>query len=458
MPTKNDVALGRDILLSPLLGRSIETIGDSPAEQHMGKAGVRPESSRVPGTILFLSHDSSRTGAPIFLLNLLRWLHRNGQFGFRTLTGRYGELSPEFAALGAFDSFEPARTLGYRIMRRLQLQSVYDSPHHAQLREALAGDGIALLYVNSIASAGMLDFLSFLQCPVICHVHELEGAIRTIGSEKIALLEKHRPLYVAVSRAVKANLVQNYEIAPGRIEVIHGFIPTAEANAENRKLTHEQLPAQLGIPLDAKVVCACGSIDFRKGPDLFLELASKIAERYNAKPVHFIWVGGSPEKVAAITRQLNDAPMQNHVHFVGQTSDPTRYFDASDVFVLTSREDPFPLVVMEAARRGKPIVCFGSAGGAPEFVEEDAGFVVPGLDVQQMRDRVVELMSSPGLAHRMGEAARRKVIARHSLDAGAADRIASVIERILRGDRSAHNDFVLPEEGAPALRLVSGQP
>jgi glycosyltransferase involved in cell wall biosynthesis len=427
-------------------------------EQPMGKSEVRPESSRVPGTILFLSHDSSRTGAPIFLLNLLRWLHRHGRFGFRTLTGRHGELSPEFAALGALDSFEPARTLGYKIMRRLQLQSVYDSPHQARLREALAGDEIALLYVNSIASAGMLDFLSFLQCPVICHVHELEGAIRTIGSEKIAQLEKHRPLYVAVSRAVKANLVQNHGIAPSRIEVIHGFIPTAGMKADNGRLPHDQLPAQLAIPSDAKVVCACGSIDFRKGPDLFLELASKIAETYNAKPVHFIWVGGSPEKVAAMTRQLDGAPMQSHVHFVGQTSDPARYLGASDVFVLTSREDPFPLVVMEAARRGKPIVCFGSAGGAPEFVEEDAGFVVPGLDVQQMSERVVELLSSPSLAHRMGEAASRKVFARHSLEAGAADRIASVIERVLRGDRSAHNDLVLPEEEAPALPLLLGQP
>src|ERR1700750_3279327 len=131
----------------------------------------------MAGTLLFLSHDASRTGAPIFLLNFLRWLHQDGNVDFRILTGRPGDLSADFEAIGKVDSFEPSDALWYKAMRQLRLNFWYDSYHRARLREAFLNEKISLIYVNSVASAGMLDFLSFVDCPVICHVHELAGAI-----------------------------------------------------------------------------------------------------------------------------------------------------------------------------------------------------------------------------------------------------------------------------------------
>jgi glycosyltransferase involved in cell wall biosynthesis len=61
-----------------------------------------------------------------------------------------------------------------------------------------------------------------------------------------------------------------------------------------------------------------------------------------------------------------------------------KYFAAFDVFALVSREDPFPVVCLEAASLGKPIVCFNSSDGEKEFVENDCGFVVPDLDIEIM--------------------------------------------------------------------------
>jgi glycosyltransferase involved in cell wall biosynthesis len=78
------------------------------------------------------------------------------------------------------------------------------------------------------------------------------------------------------------------------------------------------------------------------------------------------------------------------------------------VFALVSWEDPFPLVNLEAASLGKPIVCFDEAGGSKEFVEEDCGFVVPYLDLDAREDRVVELLHNPELRQRMGSRVARK--------------------------------------------------
>ncbi|MFZ0233456.1 MAG: glycosyltransferase, partial [Candidatus Acidiferrales bacterium] len=76
------------------------------------------------------------------------------------------------------------------------------------------------------------------------------------------------------------------------------------------------------------------------------------------------------------------------------------------------------------------IVCFADAGGMPEFVERDCGFIVPYLDIVAMGDRVVCLLDSPDSRLTMGAAARRKVAQRHDVSA-TAPRIMEIIERTI---------------------------
>jgi glycosyltransferase involved in cell wall biosynthesis len=390
-------------------------------EQHMGARR---------GTVLFLSHDATRTGAPIFMLRLLRWFRQTNNINFRTLVGKAGELGRDFETLGTVDSFEPDETLPYRMLRRLQLHRRYVSSHHARLREMLRQSDIRLIYANSIATAKMVDFLSFLDCPVICHVHELNWAIRNLGKDNLAIFERCRAHYIAVSHSVKENLVQHHGIPASKIQVIHGFVPVPEQGVLESCKPWKSLHEAIAISSESKIVCACGSIESRKGIDLFLKVASYVVCRYRAAPVNFVWVGGSAEVVSRMRRYVSKSELRDVVTFVGHKSDVAPYFKASDIFLLTSREDPFPLVMMEAALHCKPIVCFDQSGGAPEFVEDDAGFVIPDFDVGQMGNKVIELLSSPQMCSQMGIAGRLKVVSRHNLEAGAAT-IASAIEKAM---------------------------
>jgi len=383
-------------------------------------------NSRLAGRLLVLSHEASRTGAPILLLNFLRWFRRQRDADIRILTGRLGELTAEFAAIGTVDSFEPSDALWYKAMRRLHLHRWYDSNHLARLREDYLKDKFDLMYVNSVASARMLDLLSFVDCPVICHVHELAGAIAQIGSDSFVRLEERGPVYIAVSHAVKSSLVANQGISEDRIKVIHGFVPPTNS-ATDSETVHRTVCRKLGIPENARLVCACGSIEFRKGTDIFLQVADKVVRECRSSAVHFIWVGGRSDRVDAMKSRIANSALRDVVHFVGATSDAESYLKASEIFILTSREDPFPLVVMEAAQQGQPIICFENAGGAPEFVEADAGFVVPDFNVDAMGNRIMELLSSPDLRGQMGLTAKDKVLTRYNLSLGAA-RIATLIE------------------------------
>ena len=382
------------------------------------------------GSVLFLSHDASRTGAPIFLLRFLRWFGENQEIPYRVLIGGYGDLLGEFQSMGPVDLFEPEPTIFERVLRRLNVRPRDNADHLVTLRQKLSQSNIRAIYSNTIVNGKILDFLSFLNCPIICHVHELDSVIRYIGTDNLNLVKEHTSSYIAVSQAVKRNLVENHGISAELIRVIHGFIPTGEDGRSKTAQSHPDVRRELGIPNEARLVCACGSVETRKGIDLFVKVAEKVAETYKQAPVHFVWVGGRAKQVASMRKATHSKFQHKFVHFIGHRQDVSPYYDASDLFLLPSREDPFPLVMMEAALRKKAVVCFDNSGGAPEFVEQDAGFVVTGFDVNKMAEKTIELLASDELRDRMGAIARQKVLDRHDIRITAPE-ISAIIQGAL---------------------------
>lgn len=385
-----------------------------------------------PQKVLFLSHEASRTGAPLFLLNLLRWLKGNTDIQFEVLIDRPGELDTEFKALARVHFYEPYHNFSFLLKRFFNLHYRHIFAHRSQLRETFVKQEIGLIYANSLGSIRMLDFLSFLKCPVISHVHELECAIQTLGAKIEDMNERYLLEFIAVSNAVKANLVQNHKVSQDKVHVIHGFIPIPQRVIHvEPEVSRDRILNEVGIPKQSMIVCSCGSIERRKGIDLFMATAAVVTAQYTLSPVHFIWVGGSPSATKRRRRDSAEMNLKGVVHFVGAKADVMPYFDAADVFLLPSREDPFPLVVLEAALRGKPIVCFKESGGAAEVVEEDAGFAVSAFDVAAMAESTVKLLSDASLRREMGAKAKGKILARHGL-AENAPRIAAIIKRFIK--------------------------
>ena len=192
-----------------------------------------------------------------------------------------------------------------------------------------------------------------------------------------------------------------------------------------------ELRRSLGIPETAFVVGAAGTIDFRKGPDIFMDVARRILSGRADADVRFVWVGGSGVALEFFRTDVRKAGLSNKVFFVGERTDAPDCFDVFDLVLLPSREDPFPLVMLEAAALATPTVCFLGNGGAPEFVEEDAGICVPSGNVEALaagsRDSALQRGPSPNT----GALERKKVIERHDVNV-AASRVHSVIQSTAR--------------------------
>lgn len=385
--------------------------------------------------VLFVSHEAKRSGAPVLLLHFLRWLRTNTSVDFEVLLREEGELSAEFAALAPVWQAQPApgrlERATIRVARRLGLQASPDEAHIGRMVRQLSQRGFGVIYSNTFTNGTFVSRLTDLNCRVVTHVHELERNILRPGEENLRLVKAQTSRYIACSAAVQSNLVVRHGIERDRIDVIHGFVPARAVTDEERAQARARVRSELSIPEGAFVVGAAGTTNWEKSPDLFVQLAYAVHRRHPARPVHFVWLGdGVPQsRMTELRLDAQTAGVGDIVHFPGRRANAMEYFCAFDLFALVSREDSYPLVCLEVATLGTPILCFDRAGGAPEFVEDDCGFVVPYLEVEVMAERTLELLASDVLRRRMGERAKAKVRERHDV-AVSAPRVLDVIRRL----------------------------
>jgi glycosyltransferase involved in cell wall biosynthesis len=122
-----------------------------------------------------------------------------------------------------------------------------------------------------------------------------------------------------------------------------------------------------------------------------------------------IVVGGEPDLIARYTERVAKYQLGDRVKFVGMQSDIRPYLWSADVFVLPSLYEGFPLVALEAAASGLPIVVSALYGVEDLLLDGDNGFLIEtsAAGVKQGLERVLTL--TPASRHAMGQRARQAV-------------------------------------------------
>lgn len=374
--------------------------------------------------LLVLGHAADRTGPPIYLLHLLRWLRASGStvdIDVVLLAG--GELLDELASLASVTVFEPlSPDIPDEDLQRMLDGVVDETSWWAARREgalealmAPFGDA-SVVYVNSAPSAELARALPPGRRVQLSHVHELEiGLVRRLGAADREQLLAQATRVFSVAGAVTEHLVRHHHVDPGAIEHHHGMVDLEAVLATTAGLDRATARAERGIDPAHLVVGACGTIEFRKGTDLFLRLAADLTRHDASTEVTFVWLGGDADGIARARDLADRLGIGDRVRFVGRQPDPTAWFALLDVFVLPSREDPFPLVCLEAAAVGTPIVAYDT-GGIPDLLRQGCGAVVPYPDPAGLAAEVGELLADPDRRQQLG--ARGQAVIRNGYDVG----------------------------------------
>jgi glycosyltransferase involved in cell wall biosynthesis len=287
-----------------------------------------------------------------------------------------------------------------------------------------------VVYVNSAPSIDLAMALPPAPRVQISHVHELETGLahRLTAEQRESLLGGADAVFV-VADAVGANLIARHGVNSGRVFKHPGVVPIAGVTTPS-VLDRGRSRIERGLPENALIVGTAGTIDWRKAVDLFLRVAWYVVRQERATLAHFVWLGGTPETIRRAEQEAKRLGLGHVVHFVGVQADPLEWFRLFDAFVLPAREDPFPLVCLEAAAMGCPIVAFDN-GGIPELLVRGAGEVVSYPDVEEFAVQVGALLDDEGRRRAMGEQGRTLIETEFDVSV-LAPRWWSDIERWLR--------------------------
>jgi glycosyltransferase involved in cell wall biosynthesis len=358
-------------------------------------SSIAPSTVSVPSPrerVLIMSHDAQAHGAQYLALSLLReFLHIGVEV--EVLMQGPGWLEPQFTALA------PMHRL-YR-MDADALRALAADLHARGFTRVIANTTVTGCVIWPFRDAGMR---------IVSLIHELPQLIASYGLETAReVLADASERLVVPARPIRDGLVA--ALGEARLE---GKLVTRTQGLYTRnryrgssdmREPRARLRSRLGLPEDARIALSVGYADLRKGADLLAE-ATVLA--CAARPdFHTVWVGHADAELrAAIEAKMAEAGLADRFRFVGLDFDTDDYFAGADVYALTSREDPFPSVVMESLVVGVPVVAFAGTGGCADLVDGLCGFSVPAFDVGAYADAMLRIIDDAALGERLGDAGR----------------------------------------------------
>lgn len=379
-----------------------------PATGQAGTPAGRPRA-------LLVSNVGYAGGASLILLSIGRRLRRDFGLDVVTVLAGGGALEAAFAELGPVEVWPGTAPIA----------PGDPAPDPEGLRQrflALLGTTAGTVaFCNTVVTAHCALALAALGVPVIGLVHEHAASY----AERL-----FTDMFAAARRVVfPARLVRDAAAATqgfdaGRAVVLPQDIVFDRFGALDPREAREAVLVTLGLPPDARIVLGCGMPDLRKGFDLFVATLIAAAGSVRRHGAYFVWLGNHPALRTAhlrwLTRDLEAAGLRDRLILAPTVSAPEPYYHAAEIFLLPSREDPFPCVVQEAMACRLPVICFRGATGSQELVEQGAGCVVPAADTAAMAEALSGLLEDDARRSRLGEQARALAIPRFTQGAYAA--------------------------------------
>jgi glycosyltransferase involved in cell wall biosynthesis len=215
-------------------------------------------------------------------------------------------------------------------------------------------------------------------------------------------LHRHMDAVIGNSRAVVEELAAE-DLPRGKLKLIYNGVETESARPER-----EEARQTLGIEPSALVGVIVANLIAYKGHEDAIEGLARVAPQLPSG-WRLLCAGRDEGLRAKLEALANARGVGANIQFMGERDDVPRLLAAADFAVLSSWEEGFSNVILEAMSAELPMVVT-RVGGNPEAVlHERTGFVVPPRDPSALGEAVLRLARDPGLRERFGRAGRARV-------------------------------------------------
>ena len=392
--------------------------------------------------ITLILHEASRTGAPVVGALIARELARSE--AVRVVAMKDGPLVGELR-----DTLGPKNVVAFA-------EPAFHFRTSFEERLGRAGDVIGaepcdLVYANSLGASVFALAAKLKGRKAILHVHEKAAAMVDLLAHDVAKVEVTRAVDALVLAAddQRGDLARLFSYAPGEIETFGvavdvaavrragAAMSTPPADARGRAFTRSQ----------RLVVAMCGHASLRKGADIFLETA------LSAPDADFLWIGAwAPDETPdnpVYEDFLRLAP--SNLYVTGAVDNPHPHIATADLFFLSSREDPNPLVLGEALALGKPVLAFSRATGVTDLIGR-GGLLCYGDPNAEDAARMIRACTREALRAPSWRTAGDEALKAYDLDAKMT-KLRAMIQR-LRGEPNPAPDARSHARDDGAVELV----
>jgi len=181
---------------------------------------------------------------------------------------------------------------------------------------------------------------------------------------------------------------KQWEKTHKNVEQIPNFIPFDNTTVSN---------------LEHKKVITVGRLDAQKGYDMLIDSWKHVATKHPDWELNIYGIG---EWEKMLQDKINKYNLKNQVHLKGSSENIISKYVENSIYVMSSRYEGFPMVLIEAMSCGLPVVSFNCEFGPNEIIKNGVdGFLVENGNIIQLAERINVLIENEKLRKEMGEKA-----------------------------------------------------
>jgi len=338
--------------------------------------------------VLLVAHDAHPHGAQSLILHMAKMLHKNFFFAVEMVVLGDGPLLEEYGKFASVHSLAGKK---------------HDGKEARKLAAVLFARGFHAAICNTTVTGIFAKTLKDQGFQVVSLIHELRQVIKDNNLQlQVQTIAKHADHIVFPAHQVQEGF-ESFTDIPSTSTVIRpqGLFRKNSMLSLPKDEAKKQLLDKLNLEPDSFIVLSIAFGDHRKGVDLFVEAGLQVAQEI--EHIYFIWVGHFDASMKEeINKKLEVSDFSDRFIFPGMDFQSDLYYAAADFYALTSREDPFPNVVLEALNASTPVVAFEGTGGFCELLSRGAGSLVPPFDTSAFAREIISLLQHPEIAANKG--------------------------------------------------------
>lgn len=348
--------------------------------------------SRIPITkkkekIVIVTHSMNETGAPILAYNISKaFLHKKYDVVVISLGNGYLEEKYNDLGIPVFNLQQDG--INDKIIKIEDLEYIIKS---------LSEKGYKNVITNTIISGLTVPIFKKYDFKIISLIHEMKNSITQYNMENGGRnINMYSDIIVFPDKIVEEEFFDIFSRDNNKSVICtQGLYKTKEEFEADR----EAILNKYNLPNNSKIIIGSGTADLRKGIDLFLNAAQQLIKLETNEEYHFVWTGKILDKNLEnwFNCQLERDDILDRFHNIEFIKDKKEYqnlITCSDAFWLTSREDPYPSVMIEALEYNTPVLAFKNCGGANTLLADGRGVLVENFDTKLLAEETHKLLGN----------------------------------------------------------------